>query len=109
VRKTVVYPLLVIAFLLLSGCMPLQAPAAMQAEAAPSPTPTIIENAGDVPRISLDEAKAHFDNGTAIFVDARSKGDYDIEHIDGAVLSTLPASKLGNTIPKDQLIITYCT
>ena len=77
-----------------------------QAEAAPSPTPTIIENAGDVPRIALDEAKVHFDNGTAIFVDTRGKGDYDIEHIDGAVLSTLPVSKLGNTIPKDQLIIT---
>ena len=108
-RKTVVYPLLVIAFLLLSGCMSLQDPAAMQADAAPSTTPTIIENEGDVPRIALDEAKAHFDKGTAIFVDTRGKGFYNIEHIDGAVLSTIPASKLGNTIPKDQLIITYCT
>ena len=77
-RKTVFYPLLVITVLFLSGCMPLQNPVAMQVEVAPSPTPTIIENAGDVPRIALEEAKEHFDNGTAIFVDARNKGDYDI-------------------------------
>lgn len=108
-RKSVIYPLLVIAVLFLSGCMPLQNPVAMQVEAAPSPTPLTIENAGNVPRIALEEAKEHFDNGTAIFVDARNKGNYDIEHIAGAHLSTLPVSKLGNTIPKDQLIITYCT
>jgi len=82
----------VIAVLLLSACMPIQDPAAMQAE---------------VPRIVLDEAKQHYDGGTAIFVDARSADDYENAHIDGAI-HLLPGT-VDNELPKDQLIITYCT
>lgn len=109
-RKIVIIPLFVIAVLFLSACMPIQDPAATQAEEVPQPAPMSIERASDVPRITLEEAKEHFENGTAIFVDSRDQTDYDVEHIAGALARpTVPLSELGDTMPKDQLIITYCT
>ena len=109
-RRTVLAPLLVLTVLLVSACMPIQNSAAPQAEVAPQPPPMIIESASEVPRISLDEAKEQFDNGTATFVDSRSEGEYDQAHIAGAIrLPPEPIETLGDTLPKDQLIITYCT
>lgn len=108
-RKTVVAPLLVLAVLLLSACMPIQDPAAMEAEVAPTPPPMVIERQSEVPRIALDEAKQHLDNGTAIFVDARSQSEYDQAHIAGAIHRKTGVGTHDNELPKDQLIITYCT
>ena len=70
----------------------------------------IIETASDVPRISVDEAKQQIDNSTAIFVDSRSAAQYEFKHIVGAIHlneTSIPASD--GALPKDQLIITYCT
>ena len=94
-RKIAFIPMLVIAVLFLNACMPVQDPATMQAE---------------VERITLEEAKQHFDNGTALFVDARAESDYDQAHIANAIrLSADQIATLGETLPKDQLMITYCT
>ena len=113
-RKIVFVFTVVIAVLFLSACMPIQDPAAMEAEAVPQPPPMVIENANEVPRIALDEAKQHFDNGTAIFVDSRSEAEYDQAHIAGAIrLPTVTGDEFGDmlrdTLPTDRLIITYCT
>ena len=102
--------LLTLGVLLLSACTPIQAPAAAPGEEALQPEPAAIRFAGDVPRITQEEAKAHFDNGTAVFLDARGQVEYDREHIAGALARpTVPLAELGDTLPKDQLIITYCT
>jgi predicted sulfurtransferase len=106
--------LLVLAMLILGACQPIQAPAEMQAEVAPQPTPMVIESTNDVPLIALDEAKKHFDNDTAIFVDSRGEAEYDTKHIAGAIrLPIVTLDKFGDmlsdTLPKDKLIITYCT
>ncbi|HEY66148.1 MAG TPA: zinc-ribbon domain-containing protein [Caldilineae bacterium] len=64
----------------------------------------------DVPRISVEEAKARYDAGTAIFVDVRSVGEYETAHIPNAV--SLPLADLEaryQELPRDAEIITYCT
>jgi 3-mercaptopyruvate sulfurtransferase SseA len=61
-------------------------------------------------RISLDDAKKDFDNGTAAFVDTRGKAFYDNEHVKGAL--NVPSSDFDNTykrVPKDKKIIAYCS
>ena len=63
-----------------------------------------------VPRVSLQEARAAFDAGSATFVDTRSLGSYEASHIAGAI--SIP---LGETLERlqeldpGQWIITYCT
>lgn len=84
--KTVLAPLLVIAVLLLSACQPIRDAAEMQAALTPTPTSMVITSPSEVPRITLDEAKKHFDEGTALFIDARSKDAYEQAHIAGAIL-----------------------
>ncbi len=60
------------------------------------------------PRISLEEARAKFDRGEALFLDVRSPGAYRFSRIPGAV--NIPLRELGrrmHELPKDRLIITY--
>ena len=64
----------------------------------------------DVPRISLEDARARFDAGSAIFVDVRSEDEYQARHIPGAL--SIPEEEIPdryNELPKDQEIILYCT
>lgn len=60
--------------------------------------------------ISLEEAKAHFDSGDAIFVDTRRREDYERSHVPGAI--AMPVAEVPqryHELPRDRLIITYCT
>jgi len=66
----------------------------------------------DVPRVTVENAKAALDSGKAIIVDVRSQEAYDMSHIAGARYISLAdmetnPEKLG--LDKDQWIITYCT
>lgn len=79
---------------------------------APSPTPTqppAVAQA-DIPRATLDEAKAAYDAGSAVFVDVRDAGSYAISHIAGA--ASIPLVQLEQSLDEldpAQWIITYCT
>jgi rhodanese-related sulfurtransferase len=63
---------------------------------------------------TLPDAKALFDRKAAVFVDARHKEDYDLEHVPGALsifvddLGKLYDGALG-AIPKDKILVTYCS
>lgn len=62
----------------------------------------------EVPRISLAEAKARHDAGTALFVDVRAQEEYDTAHIPNAI--SLPLADLEaryQELPQDAEIITY--
>jgi len=64
----------------------------------------------EVTRISLADAKAAYDSGSAIFIDVRDRLSFDSSHIPNALnieLAILPAhlSELDSAKP----IITYCT
>jgi 3-mercaptopyruvate sulfurtransferase SseA len=64
----------------------------------------------EVPRLPLEEAKARFEAGTAIFVDVRSRGAYERAHIANAI--SLPLADLQaryRELPRDAEILTYCT
>lgn len=61
----------------------------------------------EVPRMAIDEAKKHPE---ALFVDVRSETEYKFSHITGAML--VPEDRVGSSLaklPKDRLIILYCT
>lgn len=63
---------------------------------------------------TLTDAKATFDQKSAIFVDARHKDDYDLEHVQGAIslfvedMDKLYDDALGS-VPKNKTLITYCS
>jgi hypothetical protein len=61
-------------------------------------------------RITAAEAKEALAKGEAVLVDVRAKESYDIEHAQGAI--SLPLSDIptrSSELPKDKLIVTYCT
>jgi rhodanese-related sulfurtransferase len=63
---------------------------------------------------TLRDAKALFDGGQALFVDARHQADYAAEHISGALslyvddVEALYTRVLGG-VPKDKAVVTYCS
>jgi len=66
--------------------------------------------APEITRVSLESAKAAFDNKQAYFVDVRDSGSFAAGHIPGA--ANIPISDLDTRlkeIPRDRWIITYCT
>jgi len=64
----------------------------------------------EIPRVSLEDAKAAFDAGIAVFVDVRSADAYQDSHIAGSVNIPLAELELRfNELDPAQWIITYCT
>jgi len=66
----------------------------------------------EVPRVTVEEAKAAFDSGEAIIVDVRWHTDFEASHIPGAInlyVDEINANPNGLNLNKDQWIITYCT
>lgn len=64
----------------------------------------------DVPRISVVDARARHEAGTALFVDVRSEEAFATSHIAGAI--SLPLSQLEERyqeLPREREIITICT
>ena len=66
----------------------------------------------DVPRVTVEEAKAALDSGEAVIVDVRSAEAYADGHIAGALsipLTDIEFNPSGVALDKNQWIITYCT
>ena len=116
--KTKIYISLTFLLLFLSACNAPTAPATALASTAdveiiPTLTPVNIPlTEAEVPRVTLEDAKAAFDNGTAIFVDVRSRDAYKAGHSPDALIIQLGEFETRVAkikLPKDQWIITYCT
>jgi 3-mercaptopyruvate sulfurtransferase SseA len=61
-------------------------------------------------RVTADEMDTMVKNGQAIIVDVRNQAAYDLGHIPGAKL--IPAGEIVNhlnELPRDKMIITYCS
>jgi len=74
-------------------------------QSVPLVTPTP-HSVGTVERISLEDAKAAFDSGNAVFLDVRASGSYEASHIPGAVsipLNDLP-TRIGELNPSSWII-----
>ncbi|HEV7786549.1 MAG TPA: rhodanese-like domain-containing protein [Thermoanaerobaculia bacterium] len=81
---------------------PVKPPAPAAAPAAPTQ-----ETARRIPAAEARQALA---KGEAVLVDVRPKESYAASHAQGAI--SLPLSDLGSRageLPKDKLVITYCT
>ncbi len=63
----------------------------------------------EVPRITIEDAKKGFDNGSVIFVDSRSLDAYEAERIKGAFIIKGAAEDRFASLPKGKKIIVYCT
>jgi hypothetical protein len=64
----------------------------------------------DVPRITLEDAKKEYDNGTAVIIDARGEDAFKQEHVKGSLNIPIgsPESRFSE-IPKGKNIIVYCS
>lgn len=100
---------------------PVTPPAPVVAEAKPAPTlaakpGACVPTAKDkLPpgHITMDEAKALFDQGTAVFVDTRKPDLYELGHVRGAFRIELHAFERGDPpalamIARDSVVVTYC-
>ena len=64
----------------------------------------------EIERVTLEDAKAAFDIGVAVFVDVRSADAHAMSRIPGAL--SIPLAELEsriNQLDPNQWIITYCT
>ena len=97
-----VIPIFVLAALACNSVLP---------QTQPAPTPQPLTEA-DVPRISIEDAKAAVDSGEAVILDVRSAEAFAIGHIAGALsvpLAEIETDPAGLALDQDQWIITYCT
>lgn len=112
-----------IALLFAAACNPLDdsAPRQQQANAtktspppaAPAqqaPAATLAQPADKVRRVTVNELKAMLDKGEALALDVRGESSYQMGHIEGAkvILESELAKRFGE-LPKDKLIVTYCS
>lgn len=72
-----------------------------------------VDGDGSISAISLEDARAHFKKGTALFADARPKGAYATGHIKGAI--NLDPNEFDawsgdffSQVPQDRVVIVYC-
>jgi 3-mercaptopyruvate sulfurtransferase SseA len=66
----------------------------------------------DVPRVSIEEARAALEAGTAIIVDVRPSASFEASHIPSAInipLEEIERNPAGLALDKEKWIITYCT
>ena len=66
--------------------------------------------ADGVRRVSIPELKQMLDRNEAVAIDVRNQASYDLGHIRGAKL--IPEAEVVNHIdelPKNKLIVTYCS
>jgi len=75
-----------------------------------TPAPAHATQADNVKRVTTKELEAMLKDGTAIVVDVRSKAMYDAGHIRGAKLVPVTEiDKRADELPKDKMIVTYCS
>lgn len=114
-QKTQNYPVL---FLVAGGILLLLAAVVLIAQnGASRAVPTLPVSGGqeeetypEIARVSLAEAKAALDAGSAVFIDVRDAEPYAANHISGAL--NIPLGELEtrrNELDSNQWIITYCT
>lgn len=61
-------------------------------------------------RVTIEELEAMLQDGTAIVIDVRTQAAYDQGHIPGSRL--IPSNEILNHInelPRDKMIVTYCS
>ena|SRR5690242_16185353 len=108
-RHTYLYPTLVLALaLVFSACGLIHSKTKSDTQQKPVAAATPYPDGAR--RVTIDEMESLVKEGKAVVIDVRSQDAYDAGHIPGAKL--IPAAEILNhlnELPKDKLIITYCS
>ncbi len=95
----------------LAACNSQQSANSQTATATPSLTVSAQEAPSDkARRINVTEMHDLWEKGKILVVDTRTEPAYKESHIKGAIL--IPAGEVGSKVgelPKDKMIVTYCT
>lgn len=112
IRTTKIAAVFAVAFAI-TGCQPDNADISQDGREIVNTQPSPAKNIIPFPsakRISLADAKAAYDAGTAIFIDTHSEASFENEHITGAInVPTLKVGEKFDSIPKGKKIIAYCS
>src|ERR1043165_389809 len=99
---------------LLAGCKATDTAGTLNADSTAVNSPAQPQQATNPPeaaaRINVAELKQKLDAGEAVVYDTRAKTAYDQEHIKGAL--SMPSNEVATRageLPKDKLIVFYCT
>ena len=107
-RLTYLYPVLVLVLaLLLGACGLTHSKTKTDVQKAVAAATPYVDGAR---RVTIEQMETLVKEGQAVIIDVRSQDVYDAGHIPGAKL--IPASdilKHIDELPKDKLIITYCS
>lgn len=63
----------------------------------------------EVPRMTIEEAKKGFDDGSVVFVDSRAAEAYRQDRIKGAVQIEGAKDDRFDALPKGKKIVVYCS
>jgi 3-mercaptopyruvate sulfurtransferase SseA len=63
----------------------------------------------EVPRVTLEDAKKAFDEGSAIFIDARPSEAYKDGHVKGSINLPYGSTDDFDKLPRGKTIIVYCS
>lgn len=67
-------------------------------------------NEGEVPRISVEDAKKDYDSGIAVIIDSRDSNSFAQEHVKGAInIPNGSDESEYSKIPQGKKIIVYCS
>ena len=118
-NRKINFPLLIVIFILVALACNLTPPQTEPTSAPTQPAVSTLEGQNgfprteaEVPRVSVEKAKAAFDSGEAIILDVRSPDAFATEHVAGAIsipLALIESNPSGLGLDKEQWIITYCT
>lgn len=93
--------------LALTGCNALHSKSMAQSQ-TPTPSPSAYPDG--VRRVTIEEMEALVKENKAVVIDVRGQDAYDAGHIPGAkVIASADILNHVNELPKDKLIITYCS
>ena|SRR5215211_1532991 len=105
------YLTVILAAVMLAGCNAMDTKVASNsqksANSATGPETTYADGAR---RITIEELETLLKDGQAIVVDVRNQASYDLGHIPGSRL--IPAGDIlnhVNELPRDKMIVTYCS
>ena len=112
-RRTFILFFLVVTAFAISACSAAGSqPTAIVEPVFAQPSGNLPGSDAEVPRVSLEEARAALDSGEATLVDVRSAEAYEASHVAGAIsipLAEVEANPNGLALDEEQWIITYCT
>jgi 3-mercaptopyruvate sulfurtransferase SseA len=94
-----------------TGAPPTLAPTTLVEPAVTLESDLLPATDADVPRVSIEEARAALESGAAVLVDVRSPEAFASRHITGSIsvpLGQIEMDLASVPLEKEQWIITYC-